>query len=191
MSSYVNFKRPEKKFTSHADDTARFNKSDYRNKTFEEIKQDWREACEDWKSYPDKFIDYISDETTKIRLYFYQRIYLRILFRYRKVFITATRGTAKSWTNILAMYLQCMFYPGISKFIVAPNKFQAAKIAQENIEKIWEFFPILEDEIKYKSFKTDYTKLVFRNGSRLDIVQAKDSERGGRKHMRHLLVTVG
>ena len=68
----------------------------------------------------------------------------RILFRYRKVYYCYKRY-CKSWTNILAMYLQCMFYPGISKFIVAPNKFQAAKIAQEKYREDMGFFPILED----------------------------------------------
>ena len=178
----MNYKRPEEKLTNHADDTPRFNASDYRVKTFDEIKKEWRKACEYWKQYPDRFIDYISNSETKIKLYFYQRIFLRIFFRYRRVFVTATRGTAKSWTAILAIYLQCMFQPNLYKFIVAPGKQQAAKIAQENIDKIWEFFPILKGEIEYHSFTKDYTKLVFRNGSRFDVVQARDSERGGRRH---------
>lgn len=190
MASHLNFKRPEKKLTNHTDDTIRFNVSDYRTKTFEDIKKEWRKACEYWKQYPDRFIDYISTSDTKIRLYFYQRILLRIFFRYRRVFVTATRGTAKSWTEILAIYLQCMFFPNLDKFIVAPTKMQAAKISQENIEKIWDFFPILKEEVKYHSFTKDYTKIVFRNGSRFDVVQAKDSERGGRKCMRHLLVII-
>lgn len=182
MANYVNYKREEKKKTNYIDEAPKFNTTDYRQQTFEEIKAEWRKACEDWKSYPDRFIDYISTPDTKIRLYFYQRVFLRILFRYRKVFITATRGTAKSWTGMLAMYLQCMFQPSLDKFIVAPTKLQAAKISQENIEKIWEYFPILKDEIEYYSFKQDYTKLIFKNNSRLDVVQAKNSERGGRRH---------
>lgn len=182
MASHLNYKRPEKKLTNHVDDTPRFSNNDYRNKTFDDIKRDWRRACEYWIQYPDRFIDYISTQDTKITLHFYQRILLRIFFRYRRVFVTATRGTAKSWTSILALYLQCIFRPNLYKFIVAPGKAQAAKIAQENIEKIWEFFPILEGEIEYKSFTKDYTKLVFRNGSRFDVVQARDSERGGRRH---------
>ena len=182
VANYLHYKRPEKKNTRHIDDTPRFNASDYREKIFAEVKTEWRKACEYWKSYPDRFIDFISTPDTKITLFFYQRIFLRIFFRYRRVFLTATRGTAKSWTAILAIYLQCMFYPGLNKFICAPGKQQAAKIAQDNIEKIWEFFPILKGEIEYSSFRTDYTRLVFRNGSRFDVVQARDSERGGRRH---------
>ena len=154
---------------------------DYKKKTTDDIKKDWRKYCEHWKWYPDHFIDFIRPPDCKIDLYFYQRIFLRIMFRYRKVFITATRGTAKSWTEILAIYLQCIFLPNISKFICAPGKEQAAKISQENIEKIWEYFPILKDELASYSFAKDYTKLVFKNGSRFDVVQVKDSQRGGRR----------
>lgn len=182
MSSYNNFETSKKKNSNRNHNDSDFNKTDYQRKSFEEVKQEWRKYCEYWKSYPDKFIDFISTPDSKISLYFYQRIFLRIFFRYRRVFITATRGTAKSWTEILAIYLQCMFFPGISKFICAPGKEQAAHISQENIEKIWEYFPILKKEIKYKSFAKDYTKLVFHNESKFDVVQVKDSARGGRRH---------
>lgn len=155
---------------------------DFKTKSIEDVKDDWKQYCEHFKWYPDHFIDFISPPNCKIQLYFYQRVYLRILFRYRKVFITATRGTAKSWTQILAMYLQCIFFPGISKFICAPGKEQAANIAKENIEKIWEFFPILKNELKIYTFSKDYTRLVFKNGSRFDVVQVKDSQRGSRRH---------
>jgi len=154
----------------------------YAYKNFNDMKVDWRNYCEYWKSYPDKFIDYIKPPDCKIDLYFYQRIFLRVLFRYKKVFITATRGTAKSFTEILALYLKCMMFPGTHLFIVAPGKEQAAKISQDNIEKIWEYYPILVNEIQYKSFSKDYTKLVFHNGSKFDVVQARDSQRGGRRN---------
>lgn len=182
MTSIINYKTNDKKNSNTLKDNPDFYKTDYQKKSFDEIKNDWRKYCEYWKNYPDRFIDFISPPDCKIELYFYQRVFLRIFFRYRKVFITATRGTAKSWTEILAIYLQCMFLPGISKFICAPGKEQAAKISQENIEKIWEYFPILKKEIKYKSFAKDYTKLIFKNGSRFDVVQVKDSQRGGRRH---------
>lgn len=166
----------------HNKQRGRDDSGNYTKKSPEEVLEDWRKYLEHWRWYPDHFIDFISTKDSKIQLYFYQRIFLRVFFRYRKVFLTATRGTAKSWTEILAMYLQCMFYPGISKFICAPGKEQAAKISQENLDAIWEFFPILEGELKYKSFQNDYTRLVFKNGSRFDVVQVKNSQKGGRRH---------
>lgn len=151
-------------------------------RSFEEMKVDWRKYCSLWKSYPDKFIDFIKPENCKIDLYFYQRVMLRILFRYKEVFFTFTRGTAKSFTQILALYLKCIMYPGTNLFICAPGKEQAAKISRENIEKIWEFYPLLFGEIKKPRFEKDYVILYFHNGSRLDVVQVENSSRGGRRN---------
>ena len=182
MSNHINFETDEKKNSNSIINKPNFNVTDFQKKTFEDIKKEWRNYCEFWITYPDIFIDFIKSNDCKIDLYFYQRIFLRIFLRYRRVFITATRGTAKSFTEILAMYLKCMFRPNIKLFICAYGKEQAAKIAQDNISDIWSYFPILKGEIKYKSFTKDYTKLVFHNGSRFDVVQVKDSTRGGRRN---------
>jgi hypothetical protein len=187
MSSHKNFIQNADKKWSQENPNIFERKADKVNKeyvlrSFNDVKEDWRKYCEYFKSYPDKFIDLIKPTDCKIDLYFYQRIFLRILFRYKKVFITATRGTAKSFTEILALYLKCIMYPGTHLFIVAPGKEQAAKISQDNIDKIWEYYPILKNEIQYKSFSKDYTKLVFHNGSKFDVVQARDSARGGRRN---------
>lgn len=185
MGSYINYQREEKKWTNDINiykQKSNFYNQEYTSKLFKEIKGEWRKYCEFWKQYPDYFIDFIKPPDCKIDLYFYQRVYLRILFRYNKVFITATRGTAKTFTQILALYLKCIMYPGASYFICAPGKEQAAKLSRDNIEKIWEYYPILRNEVKYRSFQTDYVKLIFQNNSKLDVVQVKDSIRGGRRH---------
>lgn len=180
--SYENYKREEYKNTVNNFEQENVLTNKYAMRSFDDAKIDWRDYCEFWINYPDYFIDFIKPADCKIDLYFYQRVYLRILMRYRRVFLTATRGTAKSFTEILAMYLQCIFRPGSKRFICAPQKQQAAKIAQDNLDNIWEYYPLLKDELKHISFQKDYTKIVFKNGSRLDVVQAKDSERGGRRH---------
>lgn len=151
-------------------------------RSFEEMKDDWRKYCGYWKAYPDRFIDMIRPADCRISLYFYQRMMLRILFRYREVYFTFTRGTAKSFTQILALYLKCIMFPQLNLFICAPGKEQAAKISRENIENIWNFFPILKDEVKKARFEKDYVILYFHNGSRLDVVQVENSSRGGRRH---------
>lgn len=61
-------------------------------------------------------------------------------------------------------------------------KEQAARIAQANIEAIWDFFPILMNEVKYKAFGKDYTTLKFQNNSRLDVIPLENSSRGLRSH---------
>lgn len=150
-------------------------------KDFQTLKPKWRELCSYFRYYPDKFLDFIQPEDAKIKLYFYQRIYLRIMFRYRKVFITATRGTSKSFLQNLAFVLLCIMYPRTKLFCCAPGKEQAAKITQECLDDIFDFFPLLREEVKIFKREKDYTKLVFYNGSKYDVVQMKDSSRGGRR----------
>lgn len=151
---------------------------------YEQQLEVWRKYFELFKSKPDLFLDFIADENCKIQLHFYQRIFLRVIFRHKKVFFTFTRGTAKSWTAIMAIYLRCIFFPGAHYFICAPGKEQASKIAKENIEKIWSFYPILKDEIDFSEtrFGKDYTEIKFLNGSKFDVVHVGNSSRGGRRN---------
>jgi hypothetical protein len=173
MGSYVNYKRPE-------DATIDYLKKSANVRSFQDTKVDWRQYCSYWRSYPDMFIDFIKPEDCKINLHFYQRVMLRILFRYKRVYFTFTRGTAKSFTQILALFLKCVMYPGTQLFICAPGKEQAAKISQANIENIWKFYPVLQGEVEKVVFQNDYTKLYFHNGSTLEVIQVAQSARGGR-----------
>ena len=150
-------------------------------KSFNDVKDKWREYCSYFRWYPDKFIDFIQPDDPKITLYVYQRIYLRIMMRYRKVFLTATRGTSKSFLQNLAFVLKCIMYPGTKLFTCAPGKEQSAKITQDCLDDIFEYFPLLRKEVKIYMKNKDYTKLIFYNGSKYDVVQMKDSTRGGRR----------
>lgn len=80
------------------------------------------------------------------------------------------------------MYLKCIFYPNIKLSLVAPQKDQASQIAQQNIEAIWNFLPILKNEVKKYQFAKDFTRLTFWNNSVLDIVVASQGSRGLRRH---------
>jgi hypothetical protein len=151
-------------------------------RNFEDMMPDFAEMLSYFQAYPDKFIDYILPEDSKFNLYPFQRIFLRVMARYKKVYITATRGTSKSFINILSMYLKCIFYPNIKLSLVAPQKDQASQIAQQNIEAIWNFMPILQKEVKKTQFAKDFTRLTFYNNSVLDIVVASQGSRGLRRH---------
>jgi hypothetical protein len=143
---------------------------------------DFADMLSYFQAYPDKFIDYILPEDATFSLYPFQRIFLRVMARYKKVYITATRGTSKSFINILSMYLKCIFYPNIKLSLVAPQKDQASQIAQQNIEAIWNFIPILQKEVRKHQFAKDFTRLTFYNNSVLDIVVASQGSRGLRRH---------
>ena len=135
-----------------------------------------------WSAYPDIYLDLITPEDSNFTLFPYQRIFLRACMRYTNLFITAARATSKTFLSILAKYLQCMFLPNHVGSIVAPHTQQASKITKQKIEEIWRLWPLLEKEVEKANFGKDYVDLFFRNGARLSVVGALDSDRGIRTH---------
>lgn len=161
------------------------------------LNEEWLIAHEDklrelfhiFSTYPDIYLDVITPEGSNFKLFFYQRIVLRAIMRFRDVFGTACRAFSKSFITILGMILQCIFIPGTKRFICAPNKNQSAQIAKEKILEIYDRWPLLKREILGSeisdtpgNFGKDYVTLKFRNGSQFDIVGALDSQRGGRRN---------
>ena len=142
-----------------------------------------------FSAYPDIYLDIIKPQDSSFTLFFYQRITLSALMRFKDVFGKAPRAFSKSFNTILAMILQCIFIPGTKRFICAPNKTQAAQIAKEKIVEIYDRWPLLRKEVlggeisdTPGNFGKDYVTLKFRNGSQFDVVGALDSQRGGRRH---------
>ena len=135
-----------------------------------------------FSAYPDIFLDLITPADQTLRLFPYQRLFLRACMRYTSIYITAARATSKTFLSILAKYLQCIFLPNHVGSIVAPNKQQAAKISKQKVEEIWRIWPLLEKEVDKANFGKDYVDIFFKNGSRLSIVGALDSDRGIRTH---------
>lgn len=145
--------------------------------------------AEFFTAYPDLYLDMIKPVDSNFDLFFYQRIVLRALMRYKSIYITACRAFSKSFLTILGMMLQCVFMPKTKRFICAPNKNQSAQIAKEKIVEIYDHWPLLRKEViggeisdTPGNFGKDYVTLKFRNGSVLDVVGALDTTRGGRRH---------
>lgn len=141
-----------------------------------------------FSAYPDIQLDMITPAASNFQLFPYQRVFLRACMRQTNIQITAARATSKTFLSILAKYLQCMFVPNHVGSIVAPNKSQAAKISKQKIEEIWRIWPLLKNELEvqnggpHANFGKDYIELFFKNGSRLSVVGALDSDRGLRTH---------
>lgn len=129
--------------------------------------------------YPDQYLELIKPPSSKFKLKFFQVIFLRVCVRFGRVGTIAPRAAGKSFICILALYLICMFRPGSHAFNCAPGKSQSAKIASQKIHQLWDFFPLLKDEIKGNgNFGNDYVRLNFKNGSILDVLTPINSTRG-------------
>lgn len=150
-------------------------------KSFKTMEKDWTKYLALFRAKPDLFLDFIRDPNSTFFLFFYQRIILRIIFQYRITYLVFARGSSKSFLQILALFLKCVFYPRLKLTITSPQKIMSSQIAQQNLEQIWEFFPILKNECKQIRFEKDYTKIVFHNGAVLDCVALSESSRGLRR----------
>jgi hypothetical protein len=150
-------------------------------KSFKAMEKDWKKFLQLFRAKPDLFLDFIKDPNSPFTLYFYQRVILRVIFRFRITYFVLARGSSKSFLQILALFLKCIFYPRLKLTITSPQKIMSSQIAQQNLEAIWEFFPILKNECKLIRFEKDYTKIVFHNGSVLDCIALAESSRGLRR----------
>lgn len=85
----------------------------------------------------------------------------------------------------MILILRCIFYPGAELFITTGGKEQAASITIAKIDEICRLIPELANEIDWdrgKSKKTkDDVQYIFKNGSRINILAAKESSRGQRR----------
>ena len=70
--------------------------------------------------------------------------------------------------------------------MITKLKEQAAGIAKEKVLELCDLIPPLKKEIDWRPGKTlfgkDYVEVLSKNGSRFDVVAAKESSRGGRRH---------
>lgn len=138
-----------------------------------------------YREYPDIFIDDIKGPDCNFRFYFYQRVFLRIVMRHRKVYATFPRAYSKSFLSMMALMLRCILYPGCELFITTGGKEQAASITVAKIDEICRLIPALNNEINWdrgvSKKSKDSVEYVFKCGSKINILAARESSRGQRR----------
>ena len=138
-----------------------------------------------YREYPDYLIDFMKGPESTFKFYFYQRIFLRVVMRHRYVYATFPRAYSKSFLSMMVLMLRCILYPNSHLFVTTGGKEQAASITIAKIEEICKLIPALNNEINWdrgvsKKSKDD-VKYVFKNGSSIDILAARQSSRGQRR----------
>ena len=138
-----------------------------------------------FRQYPDLLIDFMKGPDSTFQFYFYQRIFLRVVMRHRYVYATFPRAYSKSFLSMMVLMLRCILFPGSSLFVTTGGKEQAASITIAKIQEICRLIPALNNEINWsrgasKKSKDD-VNYVFKNGSRINILAAKESSRGQRR----------
>ena len=138
-----------------------------------------------FRQYPDIFVDFIKGKDSTFNFLFYQRIFLRIVMRHRYVFATFPRAYSKSFLSMMALMIRCILYPNSHLFVTTGGKEQAASITMAKIQQICKLIPGLNNEINWdrgvSTKSKDNVKYVFKNGSVIDILAARQSSRGQRR----------
>lgn len=140
-----------------------------------------------FRQYPDLFVDFLlkDNNPNNFQFYFYQRIFLRSVMRYRYVYATFPRAYSKSFLSMMALMLRCILYPGSDLFVTTGGKEQAASITIAKIEEICKLIPPLEAQINWtrgvSKKSRDDVNYVFKNGSRISVLAARESSRGQRR----------
>lgn len=148
----------------------------------------WGKVINQWICYPDLFIDLITPINSEFTLYPFQRIFMREMARKTQTFITASRGTSKSFCGFIDRYIHAMLIPRHRTGIIAGTRKQASSIAKEKIiDDLWNKFPFLANEMQKRDIAgkhldayvagQDYARFGFKNGSWLDVA----SDRGLRR----------
>lgn len=138
-----------------------------------------------FRMYPDLLIDYMKGPDSSFKFFFFQRIFIRIVMRHRYVYATFPRAYSKSFLSMMVLMLRAILYPNSALFVTTGGKEQAASITIAKIEEICKLIPSLNNEINWnrgvsKKSKDD-VQYVFKNGSVINILAAKESSRGQRR----------
>lgn len=144
--------------------------------------EDLRKMVAFWREYPDYFIDFIKGPNSTFKLFFYQRLFLRVILRYRFVFAVFPRAWSKSFLSILGLMIRCVLYPNARLFITAGGKEQAATITRAKVEEVCRLLPFFDNEIERASYTKDDVRVSFKNGSHIKNLAANERSRGLRYH---------
>lgn len=98
-----------------------------------------------WRWYPDKFLDAMEGDNPKYSLEIIQRMFIRIMARYPEVFISASRGTTKSFCAMCEEKTRGILWPGIVDRYAGPAKEQLAQIVEGIERDILTQYPGLAD----------------------------------------------
>ena len=145
-----------------------------------------------WREYPDLFVDFMVRGTRtepkegEFQFYFYQRVFLRCVMRFQYVYAVFPRAYSKSFLSVMALMIRCILYPGVHLFVTSGGKEQGASILHDKVQEICKLIPSFEREINWSRGKTlegkDKVRYIFKNGSVLDNLAARESTRGQRRH---------
>lgn len=141
----------------------------------------WEYFCSFSRFYPDKFLDLIKPEKGGINLDLDQRVYLRSMMRFFSLYGVFPRGYGKTFLEILASILACIFFPEITIALTAQTKENASELLEDKYNEIMRFYPLLKNEVVKANFAKGKAEIFFRSGAVLNNLANAQTSKGQRR----------
>ena len=87
----------------------------------------------------------------------------------------------KTFDEVLASMLACVFFPEITISLSAQTKENAADLLKDKYNEIIRFYPMLKNEIEKANFAKGDALIVYKNGARLDNLANSQTSKGQRR----------
>ena len=147
--------------------------------------QNIMEGAAYWGAYyrqnPDRFAaDYLH-----LRLKWFQKILLVMMFWSNVFVFIAARGLGKTFLSAIYCVTRCILFPGTKVCIASGTRGQAVNVLEKIMFELKPASPELCAEIDEKQSKVNGTnaQIVFFNTSVIKVVTASDTARGNRCHV--------
>lgn len=153
-----------------------------RNDSFENHLSQWYDFVSWARFNPDLFLDLIRPQRGGIHLDFDQRIFLRVCMRFYSVYGVFPRGFSKTFCEVLAGILACVFFPGVNLGLSAQTKENSSDLLKSKYDEIIKFYPLLQNEIISAKFSAGIALITFKNNSTYSNLVNGQQSKGQRRH---------
>lgn len=135
-----------------------------------------------WGSYYRENPALFVEEYLHIRLKLFQKILITMMMWSTVFVFIATRGIGKTYLSAIYCCVRCILYPGTRICIASGTRGQAVNTLEKIMLELKPKSAELRSEIDEKASQINGTNaiMVFKNGSSIKVVTAKDSSRGNR-----------
>lgn len=131
--------------------------------------------------YPDLFLDLLKPKEGGINLHSDQRLFMRCGTRFFSIYGCFPRGWGKTHGEVADLFVVAIRYPNIELSLTAQTKENAAELLSDKTNELLRQYPMLENEIMKTKFQRGVAEVLFKNGSRIDVLANSQSSKGQRR----------
>lgn len=148
-----------------------------------EISKQKKERLKDWITFYRHNIDYFCVHFLGIKLFPFQRYWLRLISYSTNFLGVASRASGKSWIIAVYSICRCILYPGTSISLNSSTKQQAGLIISQHCKSLHDSHPMIQRETDTIVINNNKWEMTFLNGSKIFVVISGEGGRGVRSHV--------